>query len=208
MSTFASLLPRCSRFCLLAGLAMPVAGLTGLQAADWQSLVANSPFGQAATTTASVPGELEFRAVVQEDGAYLVNIYNPGTKTAEWVQVNGSADGIDVKAYDPATDRLQITQAGRPLTLALKQAKVSFVANVVPPPAPPEGEKPAEGLDKDEAAARRAQIRELIRTRMDGSNGNAGRTLPPEAQAMIEEFRRRRAGGTVGPRPLPAKTEP
>ena len=168
----------------------------GLSASDWQSLLTNTPFGQAPAAATAATGELEFRGAVQEDGVYLINLYNPATKTAQWIPVNGKVAGLEVRSYDASSDKVQITRAGRPLTLPLKQAHVSLVAAAVVA----KGE-PAENADNPETgdrAERRAQVREMIRARMEaGGPGGAGspfmRNIPPEAQAMIEEFRRRRA---------------
>jgi hypothetical protein len=196
---FLSLTPRGPVFsCLLAGSCLLVT-TSGLRAADWQSLVGNTPFGQAPAASTGSTGDLEFRGVVQEEGVYLVNLYNPATKTAQWVEVNGKAPGIEVKSYDAISDKIQITQAGRSLTLPLKQAKVALLAAA---PAPAAGDKPApegEGGKGD----RRAEIRDMIRARIEGGGGAEGaagfmRNMPPEAQAMIEEFRRRRAEGRGG----------
>ncbi len=185
-----SSLPRLALL-LLAGLPL-AAG-----AADWQSLVGNSPFGQAAVGATGATGDLEFRGVVQEEGVYLVNLYNPTSKTAQWIAVNGKVPGLEVQAYDPASDKVQIRQAGRALTLPLKQAKIALVAaNAAPAGGKGENPDARENLDD-----RRAQIRDMIRARLE--NGPSGepspfmRNLPPEAQAMIEEFRRRRAEGAA-----------
>lgn len=157
-------------------------------AADWQSLTGNSPFGQTtASGPAAAPDELEFRGVVQEEGVYFVNLFNPTTKTSQWIPVQGRAPGLEVGSYDARTDKLQVTQGGRPLTLALKQARVTLVQPVVPAPAP----------NADNSAD--ANKGERTGEGRGGRPGNGGdpaammRNLPPEAQAMIQEFRRRRA---------------
>jgi hypothetical protein len=167
--------------------AFAVLGLVDGRAADWQSLTGNSPFGQpAATTPVAAPDDLEFRGVVQEEGVYFVNLFNPTTKTSQWIPVQGRAPGLEVGSYDALTDKLQVTQAGRPLTLALKQARVTLV-QPAPAPAAPSGENAADPNKADRTAEGR------------GRPGNGGdpaamvRNLPPEAQAMIQEFRRRRA---------------
>jgi hypothetical protein len=183
--------------------AILLAGAARLPAGEWQSLLGNTPFGQPPVTPTASNGELEFRGVVQEEGVYLVNLYNPATKTAQWIPVNGKAPGLEVKSYDAASDKVQITHAGRPLTLPLKQAHVALIA-AAPAPKPENGEN-AEGPDKEAQAARRAEIREMIRARM-GAGGEGPpfmRNMPPEAQAMIEEFRRRRAEAAAG-QPAPA----
>ena len=184
----------------------------GLSASDWQGLLNNTPFGQAPATAAAATGELEFRGVVQEDGVYLVNLFNPATKTAQWIPVNGKVAGLEVRSYDAGSDKVQITAAGRPLTLPLKQARVSLVAAAAVPPGGNEAAENAEGPEPADRAARRAQVREMIRARMEaGGPGAAGspfmRNIPPEAQAMIEEFRRRRAEA-AGMQALPPGQQP
>lgn len=178
--------------------AVLLAGPAAVSAGDWQALIDNTPFGQAPANAAAATGELEFRGVVQEEGVYLINLYNPATKTAQWLPVNGKAPGLEVKSYDAAADKVQVNQGGHPLTLSLKQARVALVAAA---PVPQKVENAAEnpdGPDKESLNDRRAQIREMIRARM-GERGPGGqappfmRNMPPEAQAMIEEFRRRRA---------------
>lgn len=187
-----------------------LAGTAGLSANDWQSLLANTPFGQPPANAPSATGELEFRGVVQEEGVYLINLYNPATKTAQWIPVNGKAAGLEVKSYDVAADKVLITQAGHPLTLSLKQARVTLMAAAPAPRAENAADNP-EGTDKEAFAERRAQIREMIRARMEGrAPGQTPpfmRNMPPEAQAMIEEFRRRRAEASAN-RNIPAPAQP
>lgn len=182
---------------ILCLLPLLLAGLPAMAyATDWQALLGNSPFGQVAAAPAEnvATGDFEFRGVVQEGGVYLVNLYNPTTKTSQWLEVSGKAPGLEVQAYDAVAEKVQINQAGRTLTLPLKQARVALVA-APPPPT----ENPAPNVEGQEGPGgdRRAQIRELIRNRVEGAPGadrtQAVRNLPPEAQAMIEEFRRRRA---------------
>jgi hypothetical protein len=172
---------------LLVAVGLAATGLAGARGADWQSLTGNSPFGQAAASgPAAAPDELEFRGVVQEEGVYFVNLFNPTTKTSQWIPVQGRVPGLEVGSYDARTDKLQVTQAGRPLTLALKQARVTLVQPAAPAAAPA-AENTAETNKGDRANEGR------------GRPGNGGdpaammRNLPPEAQAMIQEFRRRRA---------------
>jgi hypothetical protein len=185
-----------------------LAGAAGLPAGEWQSLLGNTPFGQPPVTPTASNGELEFRGVVQEDGLFLVNLYNPATKTAQWIAVNGKAPGLEVKAYDAASDKVQITQAGRALTLPLKQARVALLAAAPAPKA--ENAENADGPDKEDQATRRAEVREMIRARM-GPGGEGSpfmRNMPPEAQAMIEEFRRRRAEAAAGQPTPPGEQAP
>ena len=182
-------------------------GAGPLWGADWQSLSGNSPFGPAAVPLPAASDELEFRGVVQEEGVYHVNLYNPATKTSQWIPVNGRAPGLEIQAYDASTDKIQLTRAGRPLTLTLKQARVTLVQAVAPPPAAPNPENPADSGNAD----RRTEIRDQIRARLENGGDPAAviRSLPPEAQAMIAEFRRRRAERSNNQRgnPTPAPQE-
>ncbi len=176
------------------------------RAADWQALTGNSPFGSSATTApVAAPDQLEFRGVVEEEGVYLVNLYNPASKTSQWLPVNGKAPGIEVKSYDAGSDKLEIMQGGRALTLPLKQARVTLVQPASPAaPVPENGALPNRGEGQ-------AEGRDGLRGR--GGPGNFGgengppRNLPPEAQAMIQEFRRRRAE-RANQQPQPAADQP
>jgi hypothetical protein len=174
-------------------------GLAG--AADWQSLLGNSPFGATGpAAAATAAGDFEFRGVVQEEGVYFVNLYNPTTKTSQWIEVSGKVPGLEVQSYDPGADKVQITQAGRSLTLPLKQARVALVAAAAPPSAG--GDKGANPDARENLDDRRAQVRDMVRARLEGGPGGEPsplmRNLPPEAQAMIEEYRRRRADRGAG----------
>lgn len=156
-------------------------------ASDWQSLLGNSPFGPAASA-ANVPaaGELEFRGVVQDNGVYYVNLFNPATKTAQWIEVHGQTTGIQVNSYDSQTGRVSITHSGRQLTLPFKQTRVALQEAPPPQPAPPAAgasAQPQAGEQPGQPAA--GQPREFFRN------------LPPDARAMIEEFRRRRAAAAA-----------
>ncbi len=189
--------------CLLGWCVILSGGPAALSAADWQALLNNNPFGQAPVAPVATAGELEFRGVVQEEEVYFINLYDPGTKTAQWIPVNGKAPGLEVNSYDASSDKVKVTHAGRALTLSLKQARVSLVAMAPPVPPPQPGNENAEGGEKGEAADRRAQVREMIRARQEaGALGGPGSpppgNMPPEAQAMIEEFRRRRAESAAG----------
>ncbi|MEJ1973520.1 MAG: hypothetical protein WDM96_13975 [Lacunisphaera sp.] len=179
----------------LLGLCLPAV----VRAADWQALLGNSPFGQSASaTTAPAAGELEFRGVVQEENVYLVNLYNPSTKTSQWIPVKGRVPGLEVQAYDAGSDKVSITQAGRPLTLTLKQAHVTLLAAAPTPAAAAPNEAPPDGPEERSRDERRAEIREMMRARRE--NGGAGpfRDLPPEALQRMQELRRRRAEALSG----------
>jgi hypothetical protein len=196
---------------LFAGLALAVTA--SLSAAEWQSLVNNSPFGgqPADQTPVEAPaGQLEFRGVVEEDGAVLVNLYNPSTKTSQWIPVDGQAPGLTVNSYDSGSHKVVVTQGNRQLTLPLVQPKISLMA-AAPPPVPqalPGNPNPAGQPQGDQGGGPGR-----MRTPGGMEGGASGparefiRNLPPEAQAMVEEMRRRRAerleamGGGRGPNP-------
>jgi len=148
-------------------LALLAGAAGGLHGADWQSLLGNSPFGPPAP--AAAPGDLEFRGVVEEEGILLVNLYNPVTKTAQWLPVRGQAPGIDVQSYDAGSGRLSVTQSGRQLSLSLKQARIALVSTT------------ASLQLVSEPGPETADLPEFMRN------------LPPEARQLLAEARRRRA---------------
>lgn len=191
MPTFAPLsVPTRHAWLRLGLLGLALAG--GLPAQDWQPLLANPPFGQVAVAGEAAPAanELEFRGVVVEDGTSFVNLFNPTTRTSQWVPVNGQAGGMEVKAYSAREEKVEVTVGTKTLTLPLKQARIVLAKfNLPPPPQPHE-----EASDNPDLEERRARIREMIRARAESPDPNQTmRNLPPEAQAMMDEFRRRRA---------------
>jgi hypothetical protein len=177
-------------------------------ATDWQSLLANSPFGQT-TTPVNQNGELEFRGIVQEGSHFYANLYDSTTKKSEWIPVSGSASGLTVNSYDSRSDVLSITHGGRKLSLPLKISRISKldlkpapVAANTPPAAPNE---------PPDLAERRREIREWRRQVASGENPGPPpfyRNLPPEAQAMIQEIRRRRQAAAAERQGEPAQTQP
>jgi hypothetical protein len=171
---------RSLRGILLLGCGLLSIGAPRLMAEGWQELTDNSPFGQAAARTVAPAQELEFRAVLQENGAFLVNLYLPVTNTTQWIPVHGSDGGIEVQSYDPDSDQLHVIWNGKPLTLALKQAKVAFAANVAPPPVPVA--TPANAATP--ADRRTAEIRALIEARRHGVAGRAGPRPSASGDAM------------------------
>jgi hypothetical protein len=171
---------------LRPGLALFVGTVAGLHGGDWQSLLGNSPFGPAPAAAAGAEtGDLEFRGVVAEEGVTLVNLYNPVTKTAQWLPVNGRAGGIEVKSYDAEAGLLEVAQAGRPLSLSLKQARIALAGNTV--------------------------ALQLVTTpdREAADTPDFMQALPPEARRMLQDVRRRRTlrppfPGTEADTPPPA----
>jgi len=173
---------------------------SGFSATDWQSLVGNSPYGQSAAQPAVSGGEIEFRGVVVEGGVQLINLYDPTTRTSQWIPVKGQAAGLGVQSYNAASDQVQVVQGGRTLTLPLKQTRVALIqAPSANAGAAPESKAANDGAGEE----RRGEMRER---RENGGPAQALRNLPPEAQAMIEEFRRRRANRVTG-QPLNTPTQ-
>jgi hypothetical protein len=184
-----------------------LAAVSRCPAADWQSLTGNSPFGaNAPVTPATAPEDLEFRGAVQEDGVYLINLFNRVTKTSQWVPVKGQVPGLEVRSYDVNTDKVEVTQGGRPLTLSLKQARVNLVQPVAPLPTAGNG---PDGNAGDRAGDGREGPRpRQVQGNAGGENSPMVRNLPPEAQAMIQEFRRRRAERSNPQLPQPQQQQP
>lgn len=158
--------------------------------ADWSGLIAKSPFGQSAGTVAGQPEptELEFRGLVVEGSARLVNLYDPATKTARWVEEHATVNGLQVLAYDAPTNQVKVARDGRVLTLPLKQARVALLQ---PAPAARPKES-AEGTDAATREERRAEFRAQMRARFE-NGGPPPHPLSPEAEAVVQEIRRRRA---------------
>lgn len=144
-----------------------------LSAADWQALSGNSPFGPTAAAPGPTAGELEFRGAVQEEDIYLVNLFSPATKTSQWLPVPGRAPGLEVQAYDEATGKLRVVQAGRSVTLLLKRASVARL--------------------KDNAPLKPLDPTQQVSAEAEPGVPDFLRELPPEARKILEEVRRRRA---------------
>lgn len=146
-------------------------GAGGLGAQDWQSLLAHPPFGENTTPATGDRGAWEFRGVVNEAEGDLVNLYNPATKTSQWIAVPGRAGEIEVLAYDAGAAELHVTQAGRLRTLSLKHARISLFGYATT----------VQLIDPTQAPADDPAIADFMRN------------LPPDARKVLEEVRRRRA---------------
>ncbi len=161
---------------LLLGAVLSLGGMPAGRAADRASVLANSPFGPAATPAASpttVPAAVEFRGVVREGNVWLVNLYQVATKKSHWVPVGGEAAGLLVQGYDETTGRVSVLSAGQPLLLPLKQSRVVLQGDNAPLKLLDPGERTT--------AAEAPQLPDFMRD------------LPPEARKLLEESRRRRA---------------
>ncbi|MBW7896014.1 MAG: hypothetical protein H3C27_12920 [Opitutaceae bacterium] len=152
------------------------AGLAGAPAlaADFDSLLQNSPFGR--TTTAAQPSSaapLEFRGIMVEDGIHYFSVRETASARSFWVTLHdGGAGSFVASEYDAANQRLTVDYQGTQLVLAL----VTPDHLVAPPASAARPPPPAT------ASARPA----------------AGPSSSPEAEAerlrnIAEEIKRRRA---------------
>lgn len=182
-------------------LLLTLAGSAGLQAqseppaaSTYDSLLTNSPFGNAALTgVATVNTPLELRGIIVDKGETFFSVYDPASRTSRWVGMNEAGNPYTVRSYDAAKSEVKVQYQGRELTLGLKQARV--VAMSTPPPAPPvavAGPNPSGGPQPVAVAG----------------NAPAGDEAQRLAQ-IAEEIRRRRAlrqqaaQGSSGPVPMP-----
>lgn len=157
---------------LRGALLCPVAGIAAADQAG-AALLGASPFGPTTAPAAPAGPGLEFRGVVQEGNLWLVNLVEPATLASRWIPVGGEAAGWAVESYDEASGCVTVRQAGRPLVLPLKQARVVALGDNAPLKLLAlDGKTPAEA-----APAGPEHLR----------------GLPPEARKLLEDARRRRA---------------
>ncbi len=205
--TTARLCPPSGAARLLPGLGLFLGTVIWAPAADWQLLLDNSPYGgpaaAAALETEPQQGQLEFRGVVEEDGAYLVSLYDPATKRAQWVPVAGQVPGLAVDFYDEQNARVVVTQNGRQITLPLARSKVALLEMQPAQPAaaanPPQDQQERLMRVAEEVRRRRA-LREQMSAGSGGPGGPGGRS-PEELRNMIEQLRRARESQSQGDRP-------
>lgn len=158
---------------LLLGAMLCTGGsLTG-RAADSQPMLGDSPFSQTVAAPANSAPGVEFRGLVQEGNICLVNLYLSATKLSHWIPVGAEAAGLQVTSYDKETGLVSVIQAGRPISLPLKQSRVALQGNNLPLKLL----GPAERVSAGEAPTMPDFMRDL----------------PPEARKLLEEARRRRA---------------
>ncbi len=145
-------------------------------AEEWNNLLTASPFGSPrAATSGATSAQPEFRGLVHDNGELMISLFDPQSRTSQWISVPGRGPGLEVKSYDPMTQSVTIMQGAREITLWLKQAHVQLTE----PAAATASEKTgAEGDDTEKDAAR--------------VTPKAIRGLPPEIRALSEEYLRRR----------------
>jgi len=183
---------------------------TVARAADFSSLLANSPFAPVGAGAAAAGDKsVEFRGSYTDPGkgATYFSIYDTATQRATWVGLNESGHPFVVRGYSQATDTVTVELSGHNLNLGLKHAQVQLVAapKTPAPGGPPNGVPVADNQGRGRWMANMA--------------GPDGRPDPQRMQAFIEEMRRRRGnrggnanadnqGGPVptnlpGPGPVP-----
>lgn len=161
---------------LLAALGLTLSAAAPIGAAEWRALLDASPFGpQPAGSSVAAPTKPEFRGLVQDSDGLMISLFDPQSKTSQWITVPGHGPGLEVKSYDPIAQTVTVIQGVREITLRLKEAHVSRLA---PPGAPPSGRP---GADADDAGKDAARV-----------TPRAIRDLPPDIRRLAEEYLRRR----------------
>ncbi|HEY4299346.1 MAG TPA: hypothetical protein VGM73_00645 [Candidatus Didemnitutus sp.] len=150
-------------------------------AADYASLLSNSPFAPIGPGAASGGDKsVEFRGMFTDDkrNTYF-SILDVGTQKSAWVGMNETGHPFVVRSYNAANDTLTVELGGHNVNLSLKHAAVQLAAATVrpamPAPTPGEGGPPRGGRW------------------MQNVMGSDGRPDPKRMEAFIEEMRRRRA---------------
>ncbi|HVU17470.1 MAG TPA: hypothetical protein VHD32_11125 [Candidatus Didemnitutus sp.] len=195
------------RTTFIALFACVAAGL--IQAADYSSLLNNSPFaplgpGAAAGGDKSV----EFRGHYfdSEKGSTIFSIYDTATQRSAWVGMNETGHPFVVRSYNASNDTVTVELNGHNVNLGLKLATVQLAA--APKPVAPAAQPAENGPQRGGRW-------------MQNVMGADGRPDPKRMEAFIEEMRRRRAqrmqsfgaqnpgeGGTGAPMPAGANVAP
>jgi hypothetical protein len=157
-----------------------------------QQLVANSPFGTAASAGVSgLPsGPLEFRGTFVDSGERFFSILDPATRRSEWVGLNEAGRPFIVKSYDAEREVVLVEFQGRTHDLKLHAARISALppmpaAPVAAQAAMPGNARPAVAPSPSTTEAQRlAQVAEEIRRRRAlrqaaQQGANPGQNPPP-----------------------------
>lgn len=161
-----------------------------LSAVDLDSLVKNSPFGEAKSTTlAEKPSNLEFRGMYVDQGVTYFSIYNSVTKLSSWVVQGEAPQGlvpVAVKSYDAEGESIIIENAGQPIKLSLKQAVIGAV-------------RAAEPLPAGNIVAANPMGQSQVQGSTGRGFGNGGQAPTPEQiQAFRDQMKARFNGGQNG----------
>lgn len=164
--------------------AVLLAGAAHLAAADFSSLLSNSPFAPIGPGGAGATGDksVEFRGMYTDPqkGTTYFSIYDAATQRASWVTLNETGHPFVVRGYNDANDTVTLEFGGHNLNVGLKHATVQLAtAPRAPVPGPGPAMNPAEMTPRDR--------------RFAAMNGPDGRPDPKRMEAFIEEMRRRRA---------------
>lgn len=187
-----------------------------IAAADLDSLVKNSPFGEPKTTVlAEKPSNLEFRGMYIDQGITYFSIYNSVTKLSAWVAQGEAPQGlvpVAVKSYDADNETIVIENAGQPIKLSLKQAIIGaspaaaplLPANIVTanPIAQPQDQASSGRTFGNGQAPTAEQIqafRDQMKARFNrGQNGGGGESGTPASTENGESKRDRGGFGRGG----------
>jgi hypothetical protein len=143
--------------------------------AGYDSLLANSPFGQrpAGPDAGASNTPLEWRGVFVDHGETFFSLYDPSSRAARWVGLNEAGNPFTVRRYDAAKGTATVEYQGRELLLVLRQAKVLVSAPAAPAAGPTAvpgsgpGPQPANaaGANSEEAKRLAAIAEEIGRRR-------------------------------------------
>ncbi|QYM79228.1 hypothetical protein K0B96_01020 [Horticoccus luteus] len=168
----------------LLGLTLLVLGASIAGAQPDPGLAENSPFlppnSAAAPTAEATP--LELRGILTMGSKSSFNLYDPATKTSEWVGLNEQGQKFTVTNFDAGNDRVTVNYQGRVLTLTLQQPKIVAAPVVQGPPSQTPTPMPAAVLNPtstDEARRMEAVAAEVRRRRALRLQAAAEASRPP-----------------------------
>jgi hypothetical protein len=170
------------------------------RAADLQTLVDRSPFGQAPRadiTVAPEQSQLEFRGYVREGGALRFSVFDLSANRGYWIAEGESDQPISVRAFDAAASSLQVDHQGRPITLTLKQSSIQSSAPGVTNVPMPRGMDPNNLTDSDSARRMEAVAAEVRRRRALRAGQRGGVPVKPSVTDTVV------APESAPPAPLP-----
>lgn len=167
---------------LVTGFGLSLLAAAPVVAEKGSTLLEASPFvSPRAATSGATPAAPEFRGLVQDNGELMISLFDPQSRTSQWISVPGRGPGLEVKSYDPMTQSVTIIQGAREITLWLKQAPVRLLE----PAEATVSEKTSAGADDTGKDAARVTPKAI-------------RDLSPEIRSLSEEYLRRRRTREMG----------
>lgn len=73
-------------------------------------------------TSSPLTKDLEFRGVVQLNGAYVISLFKKSENKSYWITEDGSEDGMSVSKFDADSMKVTVTSDGRSEQLSLMAA--------------------------------------------------------------------------------------